>query len=128
MQAMSPRRNFVQVLTTAASAPALGLLGYAQVDLHGTGVDNLLIPPADPLSFVRAIEECSPLVQREAHGCLTSTASSVATDGIEPTNLLCSGSVGYVGCSCRSSSNRKPANGSSTIASLTQRQVRHQYQ
>ena len=74
-------RAFITVLAStflAASAPALGLLGYAQVDLHGTGVDNLLIPPADPLSFVRAIEECSPLVQREAHGSLTSAASSVA--------------------------------------------------
>ena len=36
------------------------LLGYGQVDVHGTGVDNLLIPPiADPLSFVRAIEDAT---------------------------------------------------------------------
>jgi len=34
------------------------LLGYGQVDVHGTGVDNLLIPPiADPLRFVKAIED-----------------------------------------------------------------------
>ena len=36
------------------------LLGYGQVDVHGTGVDNLLIPPiADPLGFVRAIEDAT---------------------------------------------------------------------
>jgi uncharacterized membrane protein YdbT with pleckstrin-like domain len=34
------------------------LLGYGQVDVHGTGVDNLQIPPiADPLRFVKAIED-----------------------------------------------------------------------
>ena len=34
------------------------LLGYGQVDVHGTGVDNLVIPPiADPLRFVKAIED-----------------------------------------------------------------------
>lgn len=34
------------------------LLGYGQVDVHGTGVDNLVIPPiADPVSFVKAIED-----------------------------------------------------------------------
>jgi uncharacterized membrane protein YdbT with pleckstrin-like domain len=34
------------------------LLGYGQVDVHGTGVDNLIIPPiADPLRFVKAIED-----------------------------------------------------------------------
>ena len=36
------------------------LLGYGQVDVHGTGVDNLFIPAiADPLSFVRAIEDAT---------------------------------------------------------------------
>jgi membrane protein YdbS with pleckstrin-like domain len=34
------------------------LLGFGQVDVHGTGVDNLIIPPiADPLRFVKAIED-----------------------------------------------------------------------
>ena len=34
------------------------LLGYGQVDMHGTGIDNLVIPPiADPLRFVKAIED-----------------------------------------------------------------------
>jgi membrane protein YdbS with pleckstrin-like domain len=34
------------------------LLSYGQVDVHGTGVDNLIIPPiADPLRFVKAIED-----------------------------------------------------------------------
>ena len=34
------------------------LLGFGQVDVHGTGVGNLIIPPiADPLRFVKAIED-----------------------------------------------------------------------
>jgi membrane protein YdbS with pleckstrin-like domain len=34
------------------------LLGYGQVDVHGTGMDNLIIPPiADPLQFVKSIED-----------------------------------------------------------------------
>lgn len=34
------------------------LLGFGQVDVHGTGVDNLIIPPiADPLRLVKAIED-----------------------------------------------------------------------
>ena len=36
------------------------LLGYGQVDVHGTGVDNMYIPPiADPVGFVRAIEDAT---------------------------------------------------------------------
>ncbi len=34
------------------------LLGFGQVDVHGTGMDNLIIPPiADPLQLVKAIED-----------------------------------------------------------------------
>jgi membrane protein YdbS with pleckstrin-like domain len=37
----------------------LGMLfGFGQVDVHGTGVDNLIIPTiADPVSFVKAIDD-----------------------------------------------------------------------
>jgi uncharacterized membrane protein YdbT with pleckstrin-like domain len=50
------------------------LLGYGQVDVHGTGVDNLIIPPiADPVSFVKAIED--------ATGNSKAAASSVSAGG-----------------------------------------------
>jgi uncharacterized membrane protein YdbT with pleckstrin-like domain len=43
------------------------LLGYGQVDVHGTGVDNLIIPPiADPLGFVKAIEDAAETTKAAA--------------------------------------------------------------
>jgi hypothetical protein len=55
------------------------LLSYGEVDVHGTGVDNLLIPPiADPLRFVKAIEDAkgnskaaTGWPEPAAHFCLT---------------------------------------------------------
>jgi membrane protein YdbS with pleckstrin-like domain len=51
-----PLRSIEQV--NFEQGPIGRLFGYGQVDVHGTGVDNLLIPPiADPVGFVKAIED-----------------------------------------------------------------------
>jgi membrane protein YdbS with pleckstrin-like domain len=53
-----PLRSIEQV--NFAQGPLGRLLGYGQVDVHGTGVDNLLIPPiADPVGFVKAIQDAA---------------------------------------------------------------------
>jgi hypothetical protein len=43
---------------SSRSISSKGLSEYGQVDVDGTGVDNLIIPPiADPIRFVKAIED-----------------------------------------------------------------------